>query len=346
MPETGHLVRYKIFVLLFFLCFFNSGLLAQVYPDSGVHSSLTNGIDLIIKQKYKSAEGEFARLCKANPSMPLWNLYYAAAKLAEAYDYGYDYESKEIEFHLNEALHKSEVLLEKESENIWYIYFYALSKGYLAYYNGLNSNWFSTAKYGLSSIDSFEKCISKDSSFFDAYVGIGVFKYWKSRKSEFLSWLPFVSNEKSKGINYLLKAQKHNSYNSYIAAYNLIWILIEEGKNEEAVKTALKALRQYPDTRLFKWGYARACEKTDVNKAIEAYTEILNSLQNEGVKNKYKEVILKYTLARNYKKIGDKKRALQLCDEILQINNMDSRIKNRLEDRIKKVKELKKELSN
>lgn len=346
MPETELLAHCKYIVLCFFIGFFSACLSAQVHPDKDVHKALAEGIDLIVRQKYKAAEGEFSKLCKNNPQMPLWNLYYAASKLAEAYDYGYDYENKEVEYHLNEALKKAEILLDKDKENIWYIYYYALSKGYLAYYNGLNQNWFSTAKYGLSAVDGFEKCIKKDSLFFDAYIGIGVFKYWKSRKSEFLSWLPFISDEKGKGVSYLVKAQKHNSYNSYLAVYNLIWILIDEGKNKEAVDVALKALKQYPDTRLFKWGCARAYEKIDPNKAVSIYSDILTSLQSEGANNHYKEVILKYTLARNYKKLGDKKRALTLCDEILQINITDSKIKNKLEDRLKKVKELKKELSS
>ena len=299
MPETGLLAHYKIFVLFFV---FTSLLSAQVYPDREIHASLVKGIDLIIAQKYNKAEEEFAGLIRKNPSFPLWNVYYAAAKIAEAYDYGYDYNSQEIEYHLDEALKKSDNLLDKNESNIWYNYFISLTKGYIAYYNGINENWYSTAKNGLSAINGFEDCIKKDSSFYDAYVGIGVFKYWKSRKSEFLSWLPFFGNEKGTGINSLLKAKNHNTYNSYIAVYNLIWILIEEGKNKEASNVALDALKKYPESRMFRWGYAKACEGFAPEKAIEAYSEIMNSLQKEGINNHYKEVILKYTIARIYKK--------------------------------------------
>jgi tetratricopeptide (TPR) repeat protein len=331
-----------IFILFYLIpvCLF-----PQELPDKEKNENLLCGINFIINQNYKAAEAEFADLKKKEPNFPLWYVYYAASKITMAYDYGCNPDDKEIENNLNKALELSENLCEKDGNNIWNIYSRALSKGYLAYYHGLNESWFKAVKYGLGSVDDFETCLKKNPRFYDAYVGAGIFKYWKSRKSEFMSWLPIFGNQKEEGIINLFQAVKRNSYNSYIACYNLIWIMIEEEKYKEAADIALQALKKSPETRLFKWGYARACEAFDVKKAVEVYDEILESLLREGVSNHYKEVILKYTIARNLQKTGDKKRALKLCDEILQIRGMDSVTAKKLEDRIKKVKELKKELN-
>lgn len=346
MPETELLGRYRFPVISFILLFFSGNLFCQIYTDKEIHNELKYGIDLIINQKYADAEKYFGSLLKKNDNFPLWNLYYASSKIAKAYDYGYDYEDNIILANLNEALKKSEYLYDKDKENVWNIYFLALSKGYLAYYNALQENWFTSLKYGLSSIGYFEDCIKRDPKFYDAYVCLGIFKYWKSRKTEFFKWLPFFTDEKAVGAKYLLISKDHGSYNSYFSIYNLIWIYIDQGNNKTAIKLAEGALKQYPDVRLFKWGLARAYESVDVNRSIELYSEILNSLLKEGVNNHYKEIILKYTIARNYKKSGDKNRALKLCNEILQIENVDSKIMKKVEDRITKVKELKKELSN
>lgn len=345
MPETGHLEQCRYFFCFVLLLAGSCSLFGQTYPNKETHSLLLNGISLIINQDYNQAENEFLRLIKKDPEFPLWNIYYAAAKIAKAYDHGYDNSDNTIEYNLEEGLRKSEILLEKDKENIWYNYFSALAKGYLAYYNGSNNNWFSAAKNGLSSVNGFEKCILKDSSFFDAYFGLGVYKYWKSKKASFLTWLPFIKDEKGEGVKILLKAIKYKSYNSYLALYNLIWIYIDQERYTEAANLANEALKQYPDVRLFKWGLARACEGYDIRKAISLYNEILNSLTKVGIKNHYKEVILKYTIAKNYKKLGDKNTALKMCEEILQINITDNNTRKRLEERIKKVKELKKELS-
>jgi tetratricopeptide (TPR) repeat protein len=341
------LALYKNYYILFFIVIVSARVYSQSYPDKEINSELNKGIALIINQNYNQAEEEFSVLIKKNPSFPLWNLYLAAAKIAKAYDYGEDYEDDAIKKNLEKSLYKSEKLLEKDERNIWYIYFEALSKGYLAYYNALDENWFGSMKYGMSAINGFEKCTKINPAFYDAYVGLGSFKYWKSRKTEFMKWLPFFSDEKEAGISYLIKAKDHNSYNSHLAIYNLTWIYIDEKKYGDAIKISEFALKMYPDTRLFKWGLARAYEAVDINKSILLYSEILNSLYKDGVKNHYKEIILKYTLARNYAKIGDKLKAIKQCDEILQINNnIDSKARKRLEDRISKVKELKNKLIN
>mgnify|MGYP001350180656 CR=1 FL=1 len=347
MPETELLVRYKfVFLFIIILLYYPKILYSQVYPDKEINSALNEGINLIITQKYSQAEFHFMRLAKKNTEFPLWNLYFAAAKIAKAYDFGYDYTDKSIQENLDIALRKSEKLYDKDKENIWNVYFVSLSKGYIAYFNALNENWVTSLKYGLSSLSGFEECIKKDPNFYDAYTCIGIFKYWKSRKTEFLKWLPFYSDEKQKGLGYLRKAFEHNSFNSYLAVYNMVWILIDEGKNKQAVHVSDSALKRYPDVRLFEWGLARANESIDIKRSIAIYSEILNSLNNTGAVSVYKQVILKYTLARCYKKAGNNEAALNLCNEILNIKNMDSYTKKRLENRLDKVKELKKELSH
>jgi hypothetical protein len=340
MPGIGHLVRFKIFCSLFFLLV-SSFLYCQEYPDTLVNSLIKKGLDYTISQDYESAAKVFKKLDNKYPDLPFGKIYLAADEIAKAYDFGDELNDELISDYLDTAVEKSQDLLDSDDNNIWNLYFFALSKGYYAYYEALNKNWFSAISNGFDSFKYFEKCLQIDSSFYAAYTAIGNFKYWKSRKA---SWLPFVSDDTEEGIKNLLKAIQHSSNNEYMAVYSLQWIYIDQKKYEDAVRISKIILKKYPENRLFKWGLARAYEGIDRRSAIQIYYEILNSYKKENKLNYVNEILLKHLIAQQYEKLGDLDSALQLCNDILSIDYSSSKNNDRIERRIERVKELKKNI--
>jgi hypothetical protein len=103
-------------------------------------------------------------------------------------------------------------------------------------------------------------------------------------------------------------------------------------------------LKNYPNSRFFRWGLARAYEDTDINKAISIYKELLKSIETIETRNKYNDVVLKHKIAMLYYKTKENDKALELCNEILDFEINSVKIKEKLEDRIERVKKLKKKL--
>ncbi len=312
MLETALLERCK-FYLIFFVLLVYSEVSAQIYPDAVVDSLLRTGIHHIVNQDYTSADKIFNRINKEYSSLPLGKIYLAANKIAEAYDYAKDFDEAYIRENLDAAKNQSEMLLESNESNIWYRYFYSLSEGYLSYFEALNGSWFSALTTGINSISEFEVILTSDENFFEAYIAIGTFEYWKSRRLEFVSWLPFSNDTKNIGIDLLIIAIDSSSYNSHLALNSLIWIYIDQKKYKDAIKVAQKALKEFPNSRTFKWGMARAYEEKNPLKAIELYKEILNSypdIKNGNYKN---EITLKHIIAQQYARLGDKEEAIKYC---------------------------------
>ncbi len=340
-----HLVRFKLIALCLIIWGSFTSIYSQTYPDSSVNRLLKSGINNLIIQQYDKAKSDFTELDNLYPNLPFGKIYLAALQIVKAYDFGNEYDSKKIEGLLNLARKKAEVLLDEDKTNIWNQYFIALCDGYYSYYKALNSSWWPAFSNGVSSVESFQKCLQMDPKFYEAYAAIGSFKYWKSRKTDFLNWLPFVSNDEEDGIRMLKIAANHSSYHSYLALNSLIWIYIDKKDYKTAAAYADTALKSFPNSRYFLWGLGRAYEDLNPAKAIEIYQKILNSYTDIQKANRYNEVILKYILAKMYDKIGDKKRSLRYCNDVLNLSDISDRIKEKLGDRIDKVKELKKELS-
>ncbi|MBT8392166.1 MAG: tetratricopeptide repeat protein [Ignavibacteria bacterium] len=345
MRETEHLALFKLFFLLF-LFNFNSFLHPQVYPESRVDSLLMASISHIIKQDYFAAEVFINSLNDEFPHLPLGKIYLAANKIAEAYDYAKRFDEAQITEYLEDAKEQAEKLLEKDEENLWYRYFYALSEGYISYFDAINGSWLSAVSTGVNSISEFEKILAIDRNFYEAYIAIGTFEYWRSRKTEFMNWMPFVNDTKKIGIERLEIASDSSSYNSYLAVNSLIWIYIDQKNYDAAIQTAKDALLNFPASRSFKLGMARAYEEIDSQTAIKLYEEILNSYPGWLNPNHINQITLKHLIAQQFLKLGKTEEALKICEEILIIKNLSDYSKEILGNRLERIKSLRDELKS
>jgi tetratricopeptide (TPR) repeat protein len=277
--------------------------------------------------------------------LPLGKIYLAATEIAQSYDLELPFNHQLITDKLETAKSISKKLLEKDNQNIWNKYFLAITEGYIAYYDAIRGSWLQSFSTGLNSISLFEEILESDSSFYDAYIAIGTFKYWKSAKTEFLNWLPFIDDEKDLGIKLLSVAIKNSSYNYHLAVNSLIWIYIDRERFADAVDLAEKALLKYPDSRVFRWGLARAYENINTQKSIKEYFKVLNSYSDSSKANRINEVTLKHIIAQQFRKTGNIAEAKKLCEEILAINNYSEYEKEKLENRLNRVRKLYKELN-
>ncbi|HVO73569.1 MAG TPA: hypothetical protein VMT35_06075 [Ignavibacteriaceae bacterium] len=344
MLETGPLARFK-FDLLFLILFSAAQIIhSQEYPQSEVHALLKSGIEAIVNQDYNEAAKIFSKLDLNYPKIPLGKIYSAAVEIAKAYDYGTDFNSGFINRNLEEASDAADELLKKDPDNIWNIYFKGLAEGYTAYYNALQRDYLSALNNGYDAMTMFEKCLAADSSFYDAYTAIGVYRYWKSRKTEFLNWLPFIKDEREEGIKNLITSLHHFIYNEHLAANSLIWIYIDRKEFGKAIETADEMLKQHPASRQFKWALARANEGIDKGKAINIYYEILESYRKLNLPNRSQEITIMHIIAQQYSKMGNKEKALEICRQILN-SNLSEETKEKLGGRFSRIEEMEKSLS-
>lgn len=329
--ETELLAPFKIF--LFF--FFSVSIFGQTFPQKEVDKLLNKGIENLLNQNYDSADSTFQILEKEFPNLPFGNIYLAANSITKSIDYGEMFDDKYITQNLESAVKISERKLDQNENDIWNNYFAAISKGFLAYYLALNEDYIEAFAQGYFSISFFERCENLENNFYESKIAIGTFLYWKSEKAD---WLPFIGDEKGKGIKYLEEAVKHKSYNYYSAVNSLIWIYINEKEFAKAIEIAEAVLNRYPENRYFKWCLARAYEEINKEKAIEIYNNIFDSLSRINKLSIFNEIALKHKIAQLFERQSNFKTALKYCDEILSIKNIPADQFERLEERLERVK--------
>jgi tetratricopeptide (TPR) repeat protein len=151
----------------------------------------------------------------------------------------------------------------------------------------------------MSSVSEFEEALERDSTLEDAKVGIGTYYYWKSRQMSFLTWLPFISDNRDEGIRLIEETIARGRYNRYAAVTSLIAIFLDAEQYDRAVSLSEKTLQDYPENRLFLWGLATGHDRLGhTDQAIDAYWRLLRSIVADSRDNAYNELVCRVNLAR------------------------------------------------
>ncbi len=317
--------------LTFSLCLFLSfciGLppvLSQPVDNPALHQLLLQGIDLSGKQEYTEAKRVFDRCIQIAPAHPAG--YLNKAILLEVMSLDFETPVPPEFLALLEKTKQLSLAMQKEHPQSWEaLYHLGMTHSYIAYYKFRDGgSWIGGLQHGLKATGYLEECVQRNPAAYDAFTGIGTYKYWKSRRMSFLTWTPFVSDEREAGIALLREAEQKATYTGSQAANSLVWIFIEEERYAEAEAAARRELKKYPANRLFLWGLASAAEKAGRwSAAREAYQAILRSLDGEVLERRYIEIQARSKIARMSYEMRDFATAKRESDWVLANSRFDT----------------------
>ena len=268
---------------------------AQWKLEAPIHFSVLSGIDFIMKHEYARADSVFRVVAKHYPDHPVGYLYRAA--VLQAYNIDFDVPIEQGKF--DSLIRMGKGASEKISSP-WSGYFLGTADGYDAYERVERGDWFGGVRKGMSSASQFEEIIDKDSSFYDAYVGLGTYYYWRSRKTEFLRWLPFVKDDRALGIKMLIAGAERSEYNRFAAISALISIYLDAEDYRQAEVWAQRGLNSYPENRIFLWGLATSLDRQNSPaEAVSVYSHLLENIVHGQAPHPYNEIICRLNLVKS-----------------------------------------------
>lgn len=330
--------------LYFILLIYTQLAFCQFESDKRIDTLIRLGIDQILRQNYQQADSIFVHINKVDLLHPMGYLLRAALIILKSIDYEEELDKNKVQEFLNISEEKVNALPNNANNDYMKTYYFGLIKGLSAYVNLYIGDWFNAFRDGLKSIGYFENTLEQNHKSAEAKIAIGIYKYWRSRKSEIFSWLPFIKDEKQLGIRLIENGIKENSYLQYLGFHSLAWIMLDRKHPKEALEICKKMLERYPECRFFLWILARTYEDINKQKAIELYRELLSSIRSSKM-NGYNEVVILHIIAQKEFELGNLKSASETLSEIRQIN-LTSDIARRLEDRFQKIEELNSKINS
>ncbi|HTX17135.1 MAG TPA: hypothetical protein VMG34_00640 [Bacteroidota bacterium] len=305
---------------------------AQAGIDS-LRARLMDGIDLTLRQDYPAARRVFNSVIAAEPTNPAGYLYLAGAVQAEFSDYEDGFDAGLFDSLIAQGRATADRLIDTKDSASWGYYFAGTALSYKAFSESERSDWPGVVLDGMNSAKMFERCLEIDPSFCDAMSGLGTYYYWRSKKTEFLSWLPFVRDRKTEGIDMLSKACEGATYEKFLALNSLSLVLTEEGRYDEALRYIREGLGRYPENRSFLWCLVGVLERMPHRDTValkDAVKKLLASVVAAPVRNVYYEAACRLKLAQYAMDARDYPEVRRQCLAILNYKDLEGKTKRDL----------------
>lgn len=306
---------------------------AQTPFSPEVDSLIFRGIDQTFASEFDSALVTFQNVIDRYPDHIVGYFYQAATIQSKMMDYETD-EWEEIFYRLvDKAILLGEQQLQNGDKNPW-TYFYLGSvysyKGlYQARTGGLIPGFLSARR----GVGYLKRTVEEDASFYDAYLGIGSYMYWSGRFYKYLQWLPWIRDERDKGIRLINLSIERGTFSYWVGINSLAWIEYDRMQYGTALRLFQEGLERYPGSRFFLWGVADTQFRLgNYDEAVRTYEEILTSIQNGLLNNGYNEAVCRFKLIRSHFAHDEYEQALRQCDTILE-RKVDEEIAERLKKR-------------
>jgi tetratricopeptide (TPR) repeat protein len=314
---------------------------AQTPADPEIKAQIEIGIEKTILNDFSGAAVIFQQLIDQYPERPFGYFYLGATYQAEMLDAeNYD-KVEEFKNLMEKCIDLAEIQQQQNHGTIWAYFFEGSAYLYKSFMDSKMKKFWGAYRNAARGSGRLEKVIELDSLCYDAYLGVGSYKYWKSSKAKFLTWLPIMKDERKLGIEMVFTAIQKGSFVRLVGRDQLAWILLDNGRAEEALALAKENHNLYPHSRFFLWTLVEIYYRNEQwNEAFSLYEKLLHVVRRLPDNNHYNEITCLLRMAEIYYIREDYMSTELLASEILRLK-LSEEIRDRAKPKLKQALKLK-----
>ncbi|MBD3232669.1 MAG: hypothetical protein GF315_02985 [candidate division Zixibacteria bacterium] len=300
----------SLFLILFLLT-----CVSEIYAveDAVVDSIVLKAIEQVHNEQFLKAVETFKDVRPMRPGTPMPYFYIAATYLALITEYRNPTYRPLFEAYIDSAVtfgEKRDDATDATAEDYFY---YGGALGYRGIYKSEQGDWWGAFKDGARARGKLEKALEMDSTNFDIYYGLGSYDFWRSVKTEVFWWLPFFSDKRQQGIEYMWKAAEKGKYSQREVKYALIRVYHEIEEWEKMFEVWFKYLEDVnPDDPYALWwladGYAQLGQWGNCE---EMYKKLFGAIEESEFYHPDAEVELRYKIAVAQKNQNKTEKAIE-----------------------------------
>ncbi len=231
-------------------------------------------------------------------------------------------------------------------EDKWAYYFKGVTMGYRALYEGQNGSWLKAVIKGLEAGKQYSKAIELDSTFYEAYLGLGNLNYWRSAKMGLIRSLPFISDKREEGIYQVQLARDSSRYSSLPAATSLAMIYLDKKDYKKSLDILNNLMSKGYRGRQVLWPKGMAAFKIGHSEGVIAsFKSIKKGLERKGNQNYYNIGLCNYYLGIAYYWRGEYIDALKHFNALLD-QTVEKDISNRLKKKYDRAEDYKEKIKD
>ncbi len=275
---------------------------------------INSGMEFLMDGQWNEAMTAFDKYKKIDTTDPGLFLFHALTLLSAMTDRETNTYGKNFNKYLDsaEAYCESRLLnCDRSDSAVVYLYLGHI-RAYRSLYQARFGSSMAALDDGLRARGEYTKGLELDSTFYDLYLGLGSYHYWKSVKAGLLKTVGIFSNEQEQGIEEINLAADSSLFSKKPAKSALIWILLNEKEYDSALVLATEMHDRYPHSNTFVWPMAQAYyESEQFVKAAMYYNEIFES-QKKAPGNYYNLIESAWWLFNSYVKMNENGKAYRV----------------------------------
>ena len=267
--------------------------LTSLKPSPEQLSVLSGTIDLVFVDNFDQAYFLAAQLPDTIPGRPIYHLLYGSVVHAEIFD-SENYEKEKFFLsHIDSSINLLNKWVDHNPGDAWGIFFLGTAYGYKSLFYAQKQSSFKSLMSGLKSKGKFTDAIKLDPTLYDVYTGLGSYHYWSTVKLG--KYLPFLPDNRQKGISELQIAIDSSLFSRKAAEVGLAWALMEEGKLTKASRIGLRMYNETRGGRNSLWILAGVYWRMgNLMLASKYYGQLVDSFLNTGHQNYFNLILCRY----------------------------------------------------
>lgn len=292
-------------------------LAADGYGDTLVPAEMyRESSQCILEGRYDEAERVLDRFITEHQDEPSGYLLKAAALHHRAVDYE-DF-SRSGEFRT--LLDRAEALAVKKSaansRDLWAKFFLHSARTFRGAWEVSNGSFVRGMMQGRSGANGMSRILEADPHFYDAYLGDGSYRFWKSTTVRGMHLSRVAGDARVRGIGEVRESIERGKLTGPLSQTVLLEMLLEYDP-ASAAKEASELVRRYPGCRLFAWQLGEAYKKRgNFDAAERVFTELAERYANDPADDGSGQVRCWWKLAVLANDLGKKEECGKYCERI------------------------------
>jgi tetratricopeptide (TPR) repeat protein len=340
IPEND--MRYLLITLLILMAAGASWSRSIVFEDSTARTLISRTLEKTFLLKYEEALALVDTLEDYLPEHGISPLLRSGVLYCRMLDFEDELDMEEFESNYDAAWAGADKL-DDGGETAEADLYKGVLLGYKALLKQRQGKWWPAVRIGIKASGYMKDCLAADSSYADALLGVGTYKYWSSRATDFINWLPLIPDQKEQGILLMRRAMEEGLFGCEISRSTLAWTLIDAGRPGEAVRLSLEGLALYPGSHHYLWSLAQGYFHLGrLKQAAGAYERLYTSINGKQRNNHYNEVGICKQMGRIFLGLNKPEQALIWIERGLSYP-LDAKIEKRRAKTLKVLEELREE---
>ena len=317
--------------------------LSEEQSYSNLEALINNGLCLAYSGQYKEAEATYKKVISLYPKNPAG--YYYLADLYQMIMRNYRVRDFEPQFEkfIDLTIEVAEEALKNNHNNAVAYMYLGDARGHRGVQRINQHKFFRGFMDGLKGASYLEKAIELDPTLYDAYYGAGIYHYWRSAKSKAFWFLPFIGDNRQKGIDEIWLSIQKGKHSEIEGKFALVSIYYDEQDYKKSYQLNQQLRQLFPDNPAAIYMQGLIEEKQGKwQEAQQTFQQLLSHLLASKCKSLGYQAECHYRIAFYLSQEGQFDKAIKECEIALKLGEQRN-ASEELEDALSNTEDILKE---